>query len=162
MQRARASRSTFYRCFEDKDACFAALAEEMLQATMLRVAQAVDPDAPPVRQVDQTIESFLAAMQEDHAVTVTLSNELPRLGARGAELRNESIERYAEFIHGLVHNPHVEATMGTLDHVTFEKVVMLICGIEGLIGRALRQGRDLRELAPDIKGIVKRVLAPDG
>jgi AcrR family transcriptional regulator len=161
VRHARASRATFYRCFEDKDACFVALAEEMLRATLVRVAQAVDPDAPPVTQVDQSIESFLAIMEEDHAVTVTLSNDLPALGERGSQLRADSIERYAELAYGLVHNPHVEAQMGPLRHVTIEKTYMLICGIEGLIGRAVRRDEDLRLLAPDVKGVVKRVLAPE-
>lgn len=160
MRHARASKATFYRCFVDKEACFEALAEQVVERTLKGVAVAVDPDAPAVVQVDQSIEAFLAIMQEDRAVTATLSNDLAVLGARGVALRAESIERYAELVMMLVHNPHIERQMGSLSHVTIGKAVMLICGIEGLMNRAVRRDQDLRELAPDVKGVVKRVLAP--
>lgn len=160
VRHAHASRSTFYRCFVDKNACFAALAESMLDEMRIKVARAVDPNAPPETQVDQSIEAFLALVQEDRAVTVTLSTDLQSIGRQGAELRAQSIERYAEFVMALVHNPHVEKTMGPLEHVTIEKAVMLICGIEGLLDRAQRRGDDFTKLAPEVKAVVKRVLAP--
>lgn len=160
VRHARASRATFYRCFEDKDACFAALAEEKLESTLTHVARAIDLEAPAERQVDQMIESFLEVLEEDRAVSVTLSGDLQMLGARGAQIRNESIEKYAQFVLVLVHNPNVAAEMGPLSHMTLEKSIMLICGIVGLLDRAAARNEDVRLLAPEIKAVVKRVLAP--
>lgn len=161
MRHARASRATFYRCFDDKDACFAELAEQMLDSTLVSVAQAIDLSAPAATQVDQMIDAFLGVLEEDRAVSVTLSSDLPMLGSRGAQIRGQSIERYAEYVMALVHNPQVEAEIGPMPHVTTEKSIMLIHGIVGLLDRAAAQGDDVTLLAPEIKEVVKRVLAPE-
>lgn len=160
MRHARASRATFYRCFDDKEACFVALAEQMLEHTMVEVAKAIDLEAPAAVQVDQMIDAFLFVLENDRAVSVTLSSDLPMLGARGAQIRTETIERYAQYVMALVHNPHVEAEMGALEHVTIEKAIMLIHGIVGLLDRAVTLDEDVTLLAPEIKEVVKRVLAP--
>lgn len=160
VRHARASRSTFYRCFDDKDSCFVALAEELVQQTLVQVAQAVDLTAPAETQVDQTVDSFLAIVEADPAVKVTISSDASAFGPGAAQLRAETIEQFARFIHGLAHGPAVQAEMGSLSHVTIEASFMLICGIEGLIDRAVRSGQDLNELAPTVKTVVKRVLAP--
>lgn len=162
VRHARASRTTFYRCFDDKDACFVALAEELMDEARRKVLEAVDFHAPAPVQVDQSVDAFLEAVAGDSAMSVTISSDLPRLSARAAELRMQTIELYAEMVFALVHSPGVEAQMGPLRHITIEKCAMLIFGIEGLVDRAAKRGDDVRELAPDIKGVIKRVLAPEG
>lgn len=160
VRNARASRATFYRCFDDKDACFVALAEEMLDATLLRVANAVDLQAPAEIQVDQSIDAFLEAIEEDHAVSVTISSDLSSIGVRGVEIRAQSIEKYAGMVFALVRGANVEAELGPLRHMTLEKCIMLIGGVGALVDRAAQQDQDLTEIAPEIKFVVKRVLAP--
>lgn len=132
----------------------------MLQVTLVRVAEAVDPMAPPPIQVDQSVDAFLGAVESDRAVTIAVSGDLRRIGERGAQIRAENIEKFSELALALVRSPGVEAQMGPLPHMTLEKCVMLICGIEGLIDRAARRDEDLMLLAPDVKSVIKRVLAP--
>ncbi|MGH2959253.1 MAG: TetR/AcrR family transcriptional regulator [Solirubrobacterales bacterium] len=160
VRHAHASRTTFYRCFEDKDACFVALAEAMFEDTRRRVADAIDITAKWEEQVDQAVDAFLTILDEDRAVTVTFSNDLPMLGARGAQLRADSNEKYGELALALVHNPVVKEQVGDVSHITIEKTIMLMSGFEGLINRAVRRGDDLRTLAPTAKDVMKRVFAP--
>src|SRR5436305_11993297 len=96
VRHARTSRRTFYECFADKESCFVELVEAANAAILDEVRVAVDPAASWEEQADQAIDSYLEALARNPSLTVTVSRELPTLGARGAELLHESIERYAQ------------------------------------------------------------------
>lgn len=160
VRHARASRTTFYRCFEDKDACFIALAESLSAATRLEVAAAVDERAPWEEQVDQAVDTYLGILSADPEIVVTFASDLPMLGERGAQLRRQSLEQYADL---LVRFAGTSAMREAgIPPVSMEKAVMLVAGLDGMVVRAVHRGEDLLGLAPIAKDVMKRALAPDG
>jgi AcrR family transcriptional regulator len=158
VRHAKASRSTFYNSFEDKDACFIALAETTFQATLAQVREAIDPDAPWETQVDQSIEAFLTIFDSDRALAVSFVNDLPMLGERGERLRAESTEQYAELVLEVASGPRFREA-GIAD-VSIEQAVLLMSGLDGMIHRAVQRGEDLMALAPIAQDAVKRILRP--
>ncbi len=160
--RAQASRTTFYRCFDDKSACLAALAEVVFTITRERVLSAVDPAARWQEQVDQGVDAFFEIAESDHALAATFTTELPGLGARGEEIRLAREQQYAEMIVAFASGRPRAGREGDFSHVTIERAVMLVAGIEGLLSRAVQQDQDFRAYAPTAKDVARRILAPAG
>jgi AcrR family transcriptional regulator len=157
VRHASASRTTFYNCFEDKEACFAELAEVLSDAALAEVEAAVDTAAPWDRQVDQAIDAYLGMLVAEPAMTVTFSRELPTLGARGIAIMRRGIERYAEMLVRIFGSEGMRAS-GVAD-VTMDKAVMIIGGLNEMIVRTVDRGGSVQDLAPVAKEIVKAVLA---
>lgn len=162
VENAHASRSTFYRCFEDKNACVAALAEIVFTLTRERVLESIDLDAPWPMQVDQALDAFFEIAEQEHVIAATFTTELPSLGIRGEEIRLAREQHYAEMVTGLARDPRTVEKHGEMSHITVERAVMLISGIEALLSRAAHRDEDFRTYAPIAKDVAKRILAPDG
>ena len=161
VRHARASRETFYQCFEDKNECFVALAEASFEDVLRAVAQEIDPEAPWDEQVDSGIDAFLERIDADRAVTITFANDLPMLGTRGAEIRARRNEQFAQLFVAIASTPAIAAQVGDVSHVTIERALFLVCGVDGVIERAPRAGEEVSSLAPMLKDLVRRVLAPE-
>jgi AcrR family transcriptional regulator len=158
VRHARASRRTFYNAFPDKDACFLALAEELSAEAFALVAASVDDTLGWEQQVDRTIDTYLAILGSDRAMTITFATELATLGLAGQELRRRGVERYAEFVMALTHSEAMRrAGVRELDRHT---AIMLIGGIHELVSLAVANGEPLEQLASSVKSTVRAVLAP--
>ena len=158
VRHAHTSRRTFYECFPDKESCFVELLEEFSQAILAEVRAAVDPEATWDEQVDQAIDAYLGALDRDPVLLVTLSRELPTLGARGAELLHLGVERYAQLIVALTEAARPRS--GKRATATLEEATMLAGGVSELIGRAAMRGDSVRSVAPTMKKVIKAVLDP--
>jgi len=158
VRHAHTSRRTFYECFPDKESCFVELLEEFSQAILAEVRAAVDPEATWDEQVDQAIDAYLGALDRDPVLLVTLSRELPTLGARGAELLHLGVERYAQLIVALTQAARPRS--GKRATATLEEATMLAGGVSELIGRAAMRGDSVRSVAPTMKKVIKAVLDP--
>lgn len=158
VRHARASRTTFYRCFADKDACFIALAQRLTEATREAVEAAVDPEAGWEAQVDQAIDAYVEILGVDPVIVVTFAGDLPMLGERAARLRREGIAQYAEMLVRLTSTPRMHEAGIAVD---LDTAVLLMAGLDGMFVHAVEQGRAVAELAPAAKQAVKRVLAPE-
>jgi AcrR family transcriptional regulator len=158
VRHARTSRRTFYECFADKDACFLALIGELFAAVQAEMQAAVDSRAEWTLQIDQAIDTLLAALARDPAVSITISRELPSLGAVGAEVHRQVTERYAQIVLELRSSAEREHVV--VPPISIETAVMLVGGIGELVDRSLFRGDDLRGLAPVIKDVLKAVLDP--
>ena len=158
VRHAHTSRRTFYECFPDKESCFVELLEEFSQAILAEVRAAVDPEATWDEQVDQAIDAYLGALDRDPVLLVTLSRELPTLGARGAELLHLGVERYAQLIVALTKAARPRS--GKRATATLEEATMLAGGVSELIGRAAMRGDSVRSVAPTMKKVIKAVLDP--
>jgi AcrR family transcriptional regulator len=158
VRHARTSRRTFYECFSDKESCFLALIEASDTAILDAVRAAVDPGAEWTVQVDQAIDSYLGALALDPALIVTISRDLPTLGARGATFLHESIERYAQLIVEITRSARPQA--GARAAVSLEEAVMLAGGFGEILDRTVARGDDVRSIAPVVKSVIKAVLDP--
>jgi AcrR family transcriptional regulator len=157
---ARTSRRTFYECFPDKESCFLELIEHSNVAILAQMTAAIDRAAPWPVQVDQAIDSYLDALTRDPALSLTVSRELPTLGARGAAVQHDGIERAAHLVVALCRS--VELGEAGVEPLTLEEAVMLVGGIAELTHRARLRGDDPRDAGPAARRVVKAVLAPRG
>ena len=158
VRHARASRRTFYNAFPDKEACFLALAEELSDETFATIARTVDEALTWEQQVDRAIDTYLAILASDRALTITFTVELATLGIAGQELRRRGVQRYAEFVMALTRSPAMrQAGVAELSRHT---AIMLVGGIQELVNQAVANGEPLEGLAPSIKSTLKAVLAP--
>jgi len=160
VKRARASRRTFYECFPDKESCFIELIRAASQTLVAEIEAAVDPAAPWETQVDQAIDAYLGALAGNPALTATVSRELPTLGARGAALQQEGVDRFARLIVTLASRP--EMREAGIEPVDLDTAVMLTGGISELVARADPHDEDLSKVAETAKPVIKAVLAPGG
>jgi AcrR family transcriptional regulator len=158
VRNARVSNRTFYECFADKESCFTELIEEWMLAILEIVRAALDPEAPWDEQVDTTVETYLAALAENPAMTVTVTRELPALGTRGAALQENDIDRMATFLMEITRGPAMRRA--GVEPITLDTAVMLIGGIAEIVDRAAREGQPTESVGQTIKTVVKRVIGP--
>jgi hypothetical protein len=113
---------------------------------MRELAEAVEPAAPPVAQVDQALDAYLASVLSRPLLHLSFVRELPALGAAGAELQRAVVDRFAGLLIELVdagRAAHPELDARPLDP---DVAVMIVGGIRELMLTAAARGRDLREL----------------
>lgn len=158
VRNARTSKRTFYECFDDKEACFAALIDEWGQEILATVQAAVDPEAPWDRQIDTTIDAYLAVLAEDPALAVTSTRDLPSLGARGVELQERDVDRYAALMMEMTRGPAMRRA-GVVP-VDAETAAMLVGGVAEILDRAIRAGRSPATVGTTVKKVMKLVLGP--
>jgi AcrR family transcriptional regulator len=155
---ARTSRRTFYECFSDKEACFVALVREATTVLLADIEAAIDPRAPWTVQVDQALDRYLQALDEDPAMTATLSRELPALGLRGAAVQREGIERYAQLVVRMAGAERMREA--GVHRPTLATAVMLVGGLSELVIHSVERGEPVREVGNVAKDVFKAVLAP--
>ncbi len=158
VKHAHTSRRTFYECFPDKESCFIELIRAASEGIVAELEAAIDPTAPWETQVDQAIDAYLGALSRDPALTATISRELSTLGARGAALQQEGVERFAKLIVTLAARP--ELRRAGIEPVDLDTAVMLTGGISELVARASPNDEDLSNVASTAKQVIKAVLAP--
>lgn len=155
---ARTSNRTFYECFADKEACFEELIEEWSLEIVGSVRAALDPEAPWDRQVDSTVDAFLAAFSADPALAVTISRELTTLGRRGVEWQERDLDRYVELLMEVSRRPRMK--VDGVEPVERDTAVMLVGGIAELVDRAARDERPPESVGATMKNVIKRVIGP--
>jgi AcrR family transcriptional regulator len=155
---AHTSRRTFYECFTDKESCFVELVREATTQLLAGIEASVSPEAPWELQVDQAIDTYLAALAEDPAMTATISRELPSLGMRGAAVLREGIERYAGLMMRLVQSDSMRRA--GVREPSLETAVMLVGGLNELVIHAVDHGEPLGTVAAVAKDVIKAVLYP--
>ena len=67
VRHAHASRRTFYKHFEDKEACFVELMNTLSDAFLEEVDRAIDREAPIATQIEQAIDTYLSLLRRDGA-----------------------------------------------------------------------------------------------
>lgn len=156
VRNARTSNRTFYECFPDKETCFAELVEEWAGEIVDTVTAAIDPAALWEHQLDQGIETLLGVLADDPAMTVTVTRDLPTLGARGIQIQEEDIDRYVDLLMTLTRGPAMRQQ--GIEPLSREVALMLVAGATEVVNRTIREGRPLDSVAPAVKRIFKLVV----
>ena len=155
VRHARTSNRAFYECFPDKESAFVALIREGSIGIFQGVEALLDSDAHWEEMVDVAVDGFLRAITDDPVRVAAMSRELPGLGAQGAALHREAIDRFADLIVRMSHTDRVRAAgVGPVDRDT---AVLMIGGVGELVARAQQDGRPFVELAPTVKAVIKAV-----
>jgi AcrR family transcriptional regulator len=158
---ARTSRSTFYKCFEDKDACFFQLVRLITDVGLAEVEEVVQVCAVDSwhAQVEAAVTTYFALLAVDPALTVAWSRDLAGLGPRGVALQQEGIERYATLMRRL--SGRAAMRRAGVHQLTLDAAVMLVGGINAMVVRAIDNGdAQLGRLAPIAIRVVQGALAP--
>ncbi|MFI1434347.1 TetR/AcrR family transcriptional regulator [Streptomyces lydicus] len=153
VRNARTSKRTFYECFADKEACLAELADDWADGLRQAVVTAVDRTAPWDEQIDMAVDSFLAAIARDPALSAAIPRELPALGAQYFALFEKDIEFYAAFYMDLSRGPVMRRA--GVRPLSWEKAVILVGGLSELTDRVLRTGRSLDAAGEAMKESMK-------
>jgi AcrR family transcriptional regulator len=152
---AHASRRTFYNHFEDKEACFVELMKTLSDGILDQVDRSIDREAAIAVQVDQAIDTYLELVMSDLPLTRTFAS--PGLGERIVLAQREGFERYSELIVAVVESDS-EREPG-VEPIAVQRAYMLVTGLHQTLVRALIEGEDLRQVAAEIKSVMKTALS---
>lgn len=157
VREARVSKRTFYECFPDKESAFVALIREASLGVFHAVEAVVEgSDEPWPERIDHAVRAHLGALADDPMLRVAMSRELATLGAQGAALQREAMDRFADlFVRLSREEPAVQA-------LSPDAAVLLVGGIAELIARATQEGRPLAELAEPVAAVIRAVVGPVG
>jgi AcrR family transcriptional regulator len=155
VRHAHASRRTFYKHFEDKEACFVELMNTLSDAFLVAVDGAIDREAPLATQIDQAIDTYLGLVTADPALTSTFAS--PALGERTVVAQREGFERYAELIVAVVESD--SARDPRVAPISVDRAYMLVSGLHQTLVRALVRGEDLGRVSYEFKAVMKSVLS---
>jgi AcrR family transcriptional regulator len=139
------SRSAFYRHYDDKQACFLAAVEAMIEPALLRVGS--DESAPPgIERARQAFASLVELIVSQPAASKMCIVEIYAAGPEGAALIDRSIEAATALAAQLLEQvPEREG-------LPIELVRALIGGIQKVIHKRLYRGQEqeLLELVPQL------------
>lgn len=156
---ARTSRSTFYKCFEDKDSCFFELVRIVTTIGLAEVENAVDSTASWRDQVQLAMGTYFGLLGVDPALTVAWSRDLAGLGPQGVAVQQEGVERYADLMRRIT--GRVVMRRAGVRQLTMEAAVMLVAGINAMVVRSIELGEpNLDRLSPIAVSIVTAALKP--
>jgi AcrR family transcriptional regulator len=154
VRHAHASRRTFYNHFEDKEACFVELMVSLADAFLEAVDRAIDREQPIEVQIDQAIDTYLALVTGDPALTSTFA--APDIGERTVIAQREGFERYAELIVSVVESD--SARDPRVEPISIERAYMLVSGLHQTLVRALVRGEDLDRASYEFKAVIRSAL----
>jgi AcrR family transcriptional regulator len=155
VRHAHASRRTFYKHFEDKEACFVELMNTLSDAFLAAVDGAIDRETPLATQIDQAIDTYLGLVTGDPALTSTFAS--PALGERTVVAQREGFERYAELIVAVVESD--SARDPRVAPISVDRAYMLVSGLHQTLVRALVRGEDLGRVSYEFKAVMRVVLS---
>lgn len=160
VKRARISKRTFYECFPDKESALVDLIREWNLQLQTAVERSMDPQANWDVQIDQAIDTYIAALSDGTGLVATITREVSLLGERGAELQREGVDMFAALMVRVSERPESRA-LG-VEPVSLDAAVLLISGLRDLSSRRVKDGRDLASVAETAKAVIKSVVMPRG
>ena len=159
LSRARMSRRTFYQLFRNRDECFLAAYDAVLDEVMERLALAHGGNG---RRWTGQVEVALAALFEYLAAEPDLARvwlvEAPSLGPAGIERHERTMRQLAERLAGLRAEGNSAGTNGQAT-VRFEASVG---AVHRVVQARLLAGRadELPELAPHMARVLRGLVSP--
>ncbi|HEY6729824.1 MAG TPA: TetR/AcrR family transcriptional regulator [Solirubrobacterales bacterium] len=139
------SRSAFYRHFEDKQACFLAAVEAVVEPTLRKVAED-ESVAAGVERARQAFESVVNLIVTQPAAAKMAIVETYAAGPAGAELVDRSLESVTDLVSQLLNQVPEKEGMPR------ELVRALVGGIQKVIHKRLYRGQEeeLLEITPQL------------
>jgi AcrR family transcriptional regulator len=98
--RAHVSRATFYAHFENRSACLEGTFSELFERLLAEIESACAAEAAPERRTAAGFRHALALLRCDLPTAQLLTLEVLALGAPGARLQQQAIERLAGLLRG--------------------------------------------------------------
>lgn len=132
VREGRASKSTFYQFFQNKEECFLALYAEN-SARIMQVLQlaAMDTSKPLEERIRAGTQAYLSAMQAQALLMQRLYIDILGLSAQGARVRRQVNQQFADLLIRLYNES--APTGGALPAVNAQAVLAVIAGLNELI-----------------------------
>lgn len=146
--RARASRRTFYRHFNDREDCYIALLTQAHEDMIAVIASAVDPTAHWKVQARQAIEAWIARSESQPALTLSWIRDVPALGLAARRLQRNAMESFVAMLQTLSDTAELRAA--GVGPVPRHRAVMIIGGLRELTALTAESGGDLGAITDDI------------
>lgn len=158
VRHARASRRTFYKHFEDKEACLVELMNSLSDAFLAEVDRAIDREAPIATQIDQAIDTYLGLITGDPGLSQAFASAAS--GERIVVAQREAFERYAALIVAVVASD--SARDPRVEPISVERAYMLVSGLHHTLVRALVRGEAVDRASYEFKAVMKLALSGAG
>jgi AcrR family transcriptional regulator len=145
VQLSGVSRSAFYKHFEDKQACFLAAVEAMVEPTLRKLGG--DESAPPgIERARKAFHSLIELIVDQRAAAKMCIVEVYAAGPEGAAMVDRSMDQATALTAGLLEQVPERKGMPT------ELVRAIVGGIQKVIHKRLYRGKEeeLLELAPQL------------
>jgi AcrR family transcriptional regulator len=151
------SRSAFYRHFEDKQACFLAAVEALVEPTLRRIAEEAGTEPEPQR-AQRAFELLIELIVRQPAAAKMCIVEVYAAGPMGAVLVDRMMDSAAELAQRLLEQAPGHQGMPP------ELVRAIVGGVQKVIHKRLYRGQEeeLPELAPQVWDWVFRYPVPPG
>jgi len=137
VKHSRVSKRTFYEHFPDKEACFLATYQSLIDELLLRVAEAA-----AARGVDEAVSAsvtaYFGALQERAHLIRPFFTDVQSVGPAALKMRREAHERFADLIRAAV-----EAITGETENaraISRLMSVALVGGINELVLLSIEEG----------------------
>lgn len=155
----RASKSTFYQYFQNKEECFLALYAAN-SARIMQVLQlaAMDSSKTLDERIQAGTQAYLSAMQSQAALMQRLYIDILGLSAEGAKVRRQVNQQFADLLVGLYNE--ARETNPSWPAIDEQAVLAVIAGLNELILYKIDSGEvdSLLELADSTDLLVKGVM----
>jgi AcrR family transcriptional regulator len=96
--RAGVSLTTFYSCFEHKDACVFAGYDRFIEVLLRKLTTLDLDDRDPAEFLGAIVKTYLQTLQSDLVVARAYQVEIDALGPPARERRRNSLQQFADFI----------------------------------------------------------------
>jgi len=147
---AKASRRTFYNHFPDKESAYVELLDVLTTGIIEQLDSSTDRSAPVEAQVDQAIEAYLEVMISEPELARAYWSSA--VGEAVVTAQRDGYERVTAFIVDVLD----QETGPEAPPMSTERAYMLVVGFHQSLMRARALGLDMREVAEDIKPVMKR------
>jgi AcrR family transcriptional regulator len=155
---ARTSRRTFYEHFASKEECFAALLTDVNASMIQQISSAVDRRASWSTQVRQAVEAWIGCAEGSPAITVSMTRDLPALGARGREVQREIMAAFVAMVQTLCGTEEWRAVRE--QPVSRQLATLLVGGLHELIATTVEDGGRASDITETAVEAVVALLGP--
>lgn len=159
VREGRASKSTFYQFFQNKEECFLALyAANSAQIMQVLQAAAMDPSKTLDERIHAGTQAYLSAMQAQAPLMQRLYIDILGLSAQGARVRRQVNQQFADLLVGLYNE--LAPQPSDRPAVNEQAVLAVIAGLNELILYKIDSGQahELLELTDTTDLLVKGLM----
>lgn len=157
-RRARVSLSSFYTHFENKEECFLAAYDSVVEGLLADLQAAVAAHDDPDAGLDAAVRAYFSWFSVRPEAARTFLIEIRRAGPAALTRRAEVVERFL----GLLVD-HLRGAAGEAAVPPRSRLVVLAAGLEALAHEEVLAGRTegMTAVAPDAIDVLRRLLGPD-
>jgi AcrR family transcriptional regulator len=96
--RSTVSRTAFYQCFPDKEACAFAAYDRFIEVLLAALARRASEPGGPAELIGAMLDGYFATLQRDLVVTRAFLVEFDGLGQKARERRRQALRGIAQYL----------------------------------------------------------------